>query len=99
MSVDAGDVAGGLALLEGAAPVRRLPDTYRWIELWGYEALVEVSSRHSMRSAAEWRAYLESEASAMGMRPLAHSARRLSLTGPGVKQTGPVVGAVGVHSW
>jgi DNA-binding SARP family transcriptional activator len=39
ISVDAGDLAGGLALLEEAPlQCRRLPDTYRWIELWGYEA-------------------------------------------------------------
>jgi hypothetical protein len=77
VAVDAGDVEQGVALLRDA-PVqcRRLPDTYRWIELWGLDALVDVAHHHGLRQAPAWAKQLESEASALGMRPLAQRARR-----------------------
>ena len=77
VAVDAGDVEQGVALLRDA-PVqcRRLPDTYRWIELWGLDALVDVAHHQGLRQAHAWAKQLESEASALGMRPLAQRARR-----------------------
>jgi DNA-binding SARP family transcriptional activator len=71
ISVDAGDLDRGVAMLE-QAPVqcRRLPDTWRWIEMWGYSALVDVGDRHDLDTTASWRTHLETEATAMGMRPL-----------------------------
>lgn len=76
LSVDTGDLSRGLAMLQ-QAPVqcRRLPDTYRWIELWGYAALLDVGDRHGLAATATWRAQLEAEATAMGMRPMAERAR------------------------
>jgi DNA-binding SARP family transcriptional activator len=81
LSVDSGDLDRGLAMLE-QAPVRcrRLPDTYRWIEMWGYAALVDVGDRHGLDSTSSWRAQLESEATAMGMHPLVEHARAASST-------------------
>jgi tetratricopeptide (TPR) repeat protein len=71
ISVDSGDLDQGVAMLE-QAPVqcRRLPDTWRWIEMWGYAALVDIGDRHRLDATASWRAHLETEATAMGMRPL-----------------------------
>jgi hypothetical protein len=76
LSVDEGDLTHGVATLE-QAPVRcrRLPDTYRWIEMWGYSALVEVGERHGLAGTARWQALLRTEAAAMGMRPLVERTR------------------------
>jgi DNA-binding SARP family transcriptional activator len=71
VSVDAGDLDRGVAMLEQAPlQCRRLPDTWRWIEMWGYSALVDVGDRHDLDATASWRTHLETEATAMGMRPL-----------------------------
>ena len=79
LTVDGGDLVGGLAMLEQApALCRRLPDTYRWIEMWGYAALLDVGDRHGFDTRTRWQAYLETEATAMGMRPLAERARAAS---------------------
>lgn len=76
LNVDAGDVDDGMALLAQApGQCRRLPDTYRWIEMWSYVALVDVGDRHSLLDTPSWRQRLQSEASAMGMRPFAELAR------------------------
>lgn len=76
VSVDSGDLRSGLAMLEQAPlQCRRLPDTYRWIELWGYAALLDVGDRHGLDAVERWRGHLEAEATAMGMRPLAERAR------------------------
>lgn len=75
VSVDAGDLDRGVAMLEQAPlQCRRLPDTWRWIEMWGYSALVDVGDRHDLEATAGWRTRLETEAIAMGMRPLAERA-------------------------
>ncbi len=76
LSVDRGDLGQGVATLE-QAPVRcrRLPDTYRWIEMWGYAALFDVGERHGLDATDTWRAQLQTEATAMGMRPLVERAR------------------------
>jgi hypothetical protein len=76
LSVDDGDLGRGVSLLE-QAPVecRRLPDTYRWIEMWDYAALVDVGERHGLDATPAWRERLATEATQMGMRPLAERAR------------------------
>ena len=77
VAVDSGDVRRGVGLLsEAPAQCRRLPDTYRWIELWGYEALVDVGNRHRLPGLRSWATRLEADASALGMRPLAQRARQ-----------------------
>jgi DNA-binding SARP family transcriptional activator len=75
LSVDSGDLDHGVVMLE-QAPVqcRRLPDTWRWIEMWGYAALVDIGDRHNLEATPSWRAHLETEAAAMGMRPLVERA-------------------------
>jgi DNA-binding SARP family transcriptional activator len=79
VTVDAGDVGQGVALLRDApAQCRRLPDTYRWIELWGLDALVDVARHQGLRQAHAWAEQLGSQASAHGMRPFAQRARRPS---------------------
>jgi tetratricopeptide (TPR) repeat protein len=78
---DAGDVSQGVALLrEAPLRCRRLPDTYRWIELWGLAALVDVARRHDLDGAHAWAERLELQASALGMRPFARRARGLPAT-------------------
>ncbi len=75
IGVDSGDLDHGVAMLE-QAPVqcRRLPDTWRWIEMWGYAALVDTGDRLNLEATASWRAHLDTEATAMGMRPLVERA-------------------------
>lgn len=76
LKVDSGDLGQGVAILEQApARCRRLPDTYRWIEMWGYAALLDVGERHGLDATAGWRTQLATEATAMGMRPLVERAR------------------------
>lgn len=76
-TVDSGDVHRGVEMLRDVPVVcRRLPDTYRWVELWGWDALVDVAGRHRLRGARAWAEHLTAEASALGMRPLAERARR-----------------------
>lgn len=77
VTIDSGDIKGGVALLADApGQCRRLPDTYRWIELWGYDALVEVGGRYRLPGVRTWATRLEAEASALGMRPFSQRARR-----------------------
>ena len=76
LAVDSGELHAGVAMLEQAPlQCRRLPDTYRWIELWSYEALLDVGTRHGLAATATWRNRLADEATAMGMRPLVERAR------------------------
>lgn len=77
VTVDSGDIKRGVALLADApGQCRRLPDTYRWIELWGYDALVEVGGRYGLPGVHTWATRLEAEASAMGMHPFSQRARQ-----------------------
>lgn len=77
VTVDAGDLDRGVALLLDVPVLcRRLPDTYRWVELWGYDALVDVARRHQLAETQAWAEHLTTEASALGMRPFAERARR-----------------------
>ncbi len=81
LSVDDGDLDEGVATLE-QAPLRcaALPDTYRWMEMWGYAALVQVGEAHDLEATATWRSRLQTEAAEMGMRPLLDSAAPAAVT-------------------
>ena len=71
LSIDGGDLDQGVAMLKQAPlQCRRLPDTWRWIEMWGYAALVDIGDRHHLDGTPNWQEQLETEAAAMGMRPL-----------------------------
>lgn len=71
LSIDGGELDQGVAMLKQAPlQCRRLPDTWRWIEMWGYAALVDIGDRHHLDGTPNWQEHLETEASAMGMRPL-----------------------------
>ena len=71
LSIDGGELDQGVAMLKQAPlQCRRLPDTWRWIEMWGYAALVDIGDRHHLDDTPNWQEHLETEASAMGMRPL-----------------------------
>ena len=71
LSIDGGDLDQGVAMLKQAPlQCRRLPDTWRWIEMWGYTALVDIGDRHHLDGTPNWQEQLETEAAAMGMRPL-----------------------------
>jgi DNA-binding SARP family transcriptional activator len=88
VAVDGGDVDRGIRLLEDApTQCRRLPDTYRWVELWAYDALVDTALQHDTapRLVSRWLHHLTTEASSLGMQPLAERARghRARVTGTG----------------
>jgi len=71
LSIDGGDLDQGVAMLKQAPlQCRRLPDTWRWIEMWGYAALVDIGDRHQLDGTPNWQEHLETEAASMGMRPL-----------------------------
>lgn len=71
INVDEGALDAGLALLEQAPlQCRRFPDTYLWIELWGYAALVDVGRAHGLGETSSWERVLHREATARGMRSL-----------------------------
>jgi DNA-binding SARP family transcriptional activator len=71
LSIDGGDLDHGVAMLKQAPlQCRRLPDTWRWIEMWGYSALVDIGDRHHLDATPTWQRHLTTEAAAMGMRPL-----------------------------
>jgi hypothetical protein len=53
--VDDGRVADGLVMLEEALRrCRRLPDTYRWVEAFGIDALADVTTDLGLDTAASW---------------------------------------------
>jgi DNA-binding SARP family transcriptional activator len=66
-----GDVARALELLVDAPRLcRRLPDTYRWIEVYAMDALCAVAVEHGSPASARWIDELESLASRRGIREL-----------------------------
>lgn len=76
-TVDAGDVDRGLGMLrEAAVRCRRLPDTYRWIELWGLDALVDVASTVGLPEAPALAEQLAVQSGELGMRAFARRARQ-----------------------
>jgi DNA-binding SARP family transcriptional activator len=66
-----GDVPRALELLIDAPKLcRRLPDTYRWIEAYGLDALCSVAVEHRAGAAGQWIDKLEAIASRRGNREL-----------------------------
>ena len=66
-----GDVARALELLvEAPRLCRRLPDTYRWIEVYGLDALCAVAVEHRSPAAPRWIAEFEAVAARRGIREL-----------------------------
>jgi len=66
-----GDAARALELLVDAPPqCRRLPDTYRWIEAYGLDALCAVALEHGSPATPAWIAELEAVAARRGIREL-----------------------------
>lgn len=71
VEVDRGRVAEGVDLLVEAPPrCRRLPDTYRWIEAYGLDALVAVGARRGLPRTSTWADELRTMTTTFGMRPL-----------------------------
>ena len=66
-----GDLPRALELLVDAPKLcRRLPDTYRWIEAYGLDALCSVAVEHRAGAAARWIDELEAIAARRGIREL-----------------------------
>ena len=57
-------------LVDAPKQCRRLPDTYRWIEAYGLDALCAVAVTHRAGSASQWIGELEAIAARRGMREL-----------------------------
>src|SRR5690606_3587529 len=53
-------------LVDAPKQCRRLPDTYRWIEAYGLDALCAVAVAHGAESAARWIGELEAIAARRG---------------------------------
>lgn len=71
VALDRGDVARGMDLLQDAPrQCRRLPDTYLWVEVYGLDALADVTSGRGLPGAADWVHQLEDVSTRHGMRPL-----------------------------
>lgn len=95
VALEAGDVDRGLALLTDApGHCRRLPDTYRWIELWAFAALADAGLRHHVPQAPQWAAQVHSEVATHGMRPLLRS---LSVQPDGSAAPAPRAGSAPQH--
>lgn len=77
VTVDAGDLDGGLRLLRDV-PVRcrRRADTYRWVEAWGLDGLAETAVRHGLDEASAWTTAARDLAARHGMHPLVARAER-----------------------
>jgi DNA-binding SARP family transcriptional activator len=64
------DSRGYQMLIDAPRLSRRLPDSYRWIEAYGLDALCRVAIAQEQRAAPRWIADLESLAARCGMREL-----------------------------
>src|ERR671911_128658 len=66
-----GDLERGLSLLTEAPRIcRRLPDTYKWIEAYGIDALCSTAVEHDLSSAPRWVEELQQVAGSAGFREL-----------------------------
>jgi DNA-binding SARP family transcriptional activator len=66
-----GDISRALeSLVEAPRLCRRLPDTYRWIEVYALDALCSVGVEHGTESTARWIDELEATAARRGIREL-----------------------------
>jgi DNA-binding SARP family transcriptional activator len=71
VAVARGQVSRGYRLLVDAPRLsRRLPDSYRWIEAYGLDALCTVAIAQEQAAAPRWVADLEALAARCGMREL-----------------------------
>lgn len=76
-TVGEGDLAGGLDLLRDAnRQCRRLPDTYLWVEIYGLDALADITSRRGLPEAADHIQALEDASTSHGMRAMSANAAR-----------------------
>lgn len=64
------DSRGYQMLIDAPRISRRLPDSYRWIEAYGLDALCRVAIAQGQKAAPRWIADLESLAARCGMREL-----------------------------
>ena len=64
------DSRGYQLLIDAPRISRRLPDSYRWIEAYGLDALCRVAIDQGQRAAPQWIAALESLAARCGMQEL-----------------------------
>jgi DNA-binding SARP family transcriptional activator len=64
------DSRGYQMLIDAPRISRRLPDSYRWIEAYGLDALCRVAIAQGHKAASRWIADLESLAARCGMREL-----------------------------
>lgn len=77
VTVRGGDLAGGLELLHDAPrQCRRLPDTYLWVEVYGLDALADVTSARGLPGAEEHILALAETSTSHGMRALSANAAR-----------------------
>lgn len=75
-----GDLTGGLELLhESPRQCRRFPDTYLWVEVYGLDALADVSSERGLPEAEGWIRDLEDVSTRHGMRAMSRNAARYRL--------------------
>lgn len=76
-----GELERGVQLLE-AAPTecRRLPDTYRWVEVYALDALASVALERHLDRAPGWVHALDELATTLGMRDLGLRAARYRVT-------------------
>lgn len=74
-SVGRGDLRGGLELLHDAPrQCRRFPDTYLWVEVYGLDALADVTSARGLAGADDHIDALEKVSTSHGMRALTENA-------------------------
>ncbi|MBD2463804.1 SARP family transcriptional regulator [Oscillatoria sp. FACHB-1407] len=71
VAIARGQISRGYQMLIDAPRIsRRLPDSYRWIEAYGLDALCRVAIAQGQKAAPRWIADLESLAARCGMREL-----------------------------
>lgn len=76
-TVGQGDLAGGLELLVDAPlQCRRLPDTYLWVEVYGLDALADITSGRGLAEAEGHIQALEEVSTSHGMRAMNANAAR-----------------------
>lgn len=70
-----GEVARGLELLQDAPrQCRRLPDTYRWVEVYGLDAIADMTSAGGLPAAGAWVQRLQEASTSHGMHRLRDNA-------------------------
>lgn len=76
-AIAGGDLTAGLDLLQDAPrQCRRLPDTYRWVEVFGLDALADITSERGLPEADSRIRDLEEASTTHGMRAFSDNAAR-----------------------